>query len=245
LFVGSDTGVLFAGSFGVGQENDISRMEEGFPIGYFYGLQTDGLFQTQSEVNSSSQPNAAPGDIRFIDRNQDGVIDDNDRTNIGDPIPTLTMGLSFSFDYKQFDFSAYAFASFGNEIVRNYERTTPLTNRTVYDLDRWTGPGTSNTVPRVTTGATTNTLFSDYYLESGDFIRIQNVQFGYSLSDNALSSSGFDKFRIYLSGNNLFTFTKYRGFDPSATSGNPIGGGIDQGFYPVPRAILLGLNVQF
>ena len=244
LFVGSDTGFEFGGTFGVGQEIDISRMQAGLPIGYFHGLQTNGIFQTQAEVASSAQPDATPGDIRFVDLNNDGTIDDNDRTYLGDPIPDITMGLNFTFEYKQLDFVAYGFASFGNQIVRNYERTTPLTNRTIYDLDRWTGLGTSNTVPRVTTGATTNTLFSDYYIEDGDFIRIQNVQIGYSFGEETLKATGFDKFRVYISGNNIFTFTKYRGFDPSATSGAPIGGGIDQGFYPVPRTFLLGLNIK-
>ena len=120
LFVGSDTGVLQGGVFGVGQEPP-SRMEAGFPIGYFYGLKTNGLFQNQSEVDShATQSNAAPGDIRFVDQNGDGIIDGDDRVNIGDPIPTLTMGLNLSFDYKGFDFNMYAFASLGNEIVRNY-----------------------------------------------------------------------------------------------------------------------------
>lgn len=244
LFVGSDTGFEFGGTFGVGQEIDISRMQAGLPIGYFHGLRTNGIFQTQAEVAASAQPNALPGDIRFVDLDGDGAITDNDRTNLGNPIPDITMGLNFTFEYKQLDFVAYGFASFGNQIVRNYERTTPLTNRTIYDLDRWTGPGTSNTVPRVTTGATTNTLFSDYYVEDGDFIRIQNVQIGYSFGEKLLQATGFDKFRVYVSGNNIFTFTKYRGFDPSATSGAPIGGGIDQGFYPVPRTFLLGLNIK-
>lgn len=245
LFVGSDTGFEFAGGFGVGQENDIARMQAGFPLGYFHGLTTDGIFQTQAEVDSSAQPGAAPGDIRYVDANGDGVIDDDDRGYIGDPIPDLTMGLNLSFNYKNFDFTAYAFASFGNQIVRNYERTTPLTNRSAYDLQRWTGPGSTNSYPRVTTGATTNTLFSDFYVEDGDFIRIQNVQLGYNFGETFLEKIKFRKLRLYVSGNNIYTFTKYRGYDPSATSGAALGGGIDQGFYPVPRTILFGINANF
>ena len=245
LFVGSDTGILQGGSFGVGQEPP-SRMEAGFPIGYFYGLQTDGLFQNQSEINDhATQSNAAPGDIRYVDQNGDGIINNDDRVYIGDPIADMTMGLSLSLGYKNIDFSMYAFASIGNEIVRNYERNQPLTNRSVYYLDRWTGEGTSNSFPRVTTGANSNNLFSDFYVEDGSFVRLQNIQLGYSIGDKGLSKLGLDKARLYVSASNLFTLTKYRGFDPTTSNGAPIGGGIDQGFYPTPKTFLLGFNVNF
>lgn len=245
LFVGSETGVVQGGSFGVGQLPP-SRMEAGFPIGYFFGYQTNGLFQTQADVDAhASQANAAPGDLRFVDLNGDGLIDSNDRTYIGDPIADVTMGLNLSVNYKNFDFNMYAFASVGNEIVRNYERNQPLTNRSVYYLDRWTGPGTSNSFPRVTTGATGNNLFSDFHVEDGSFVRLQNVQIGYNFSEEFLKRPGFDKLRIYVSASNLFTLTKYRGYDPTASAGAPIGAGIDQGFYPSPKTFLLGLNVNF
>ena len=245
LYVGSDTGILQGGGFGVGQEPP-SRMEAGFPIGYFYGLQTNGLFQNQSEVDShATQANANPGDIRFVDQNEDGLINGDDRVNIGDPIPSVTMGFNFSFDYKNFDFNMYAFASIGNEIVRNYERNQPLTNRSVYFLDRWTGEGTSTSFPRVTTGSNSNTLFSDFYVEDGSFVRLQNVQFGYTLNENTLKGSGIDKLRFYFSASNLVTLTKYKGFDPTTSNGSPIGGGIDQGFYPSPKTFLIGFNVNF
>ena len=245
LFVGNSTGVLEGGSFGVGQGAP-SRMEAGFPIGYFYGYQTNGIFQTQSDVDAHAlQTNAAPGDLRFVDTNGDGVITNEDRTYVGDPIADITMGMNFSFNYKSFDFNAYAFASLGNEIVRNYERNLPLTNRPAYYLDRWTGPGTSNTSPRVTTGATGNTLFSDFYVEDGSFLRLQNIQLGYTLESDKLEKLQFDKLRIYVSASNLFTLTKYRGYDPTTSNGSPIGGGIDQGFYPNPKTFLLGINVNF
>ena len=192
-----------------------------------------------------TQTNAAPGDLRFVDVNGDGVITPDDRTYIGDPIADLTMGLNLSFNYKNFDFNAYAFASLGNEIVRNYERNLPLTNRPTYYLDRWTGPGTSNSFPRVTTGATSNTLFSDFYVEDGSFLRLQSLQLGYSFSDSVLEKLQFDKLRFYVRASNLFTLTKYRGFDPTTSNGSPIGGGIDQGFYPNPRTFFFGMNVNF
>ena len=150
-----------------------------------------------------------------------------------------------SFNYKNWDFNAYAFASIGNEIVRNYERNLPLTNRPTYFLDRWTGPGTSNTFPRVTTGATNNILFSDFYVEDGSFVRLQSVQLGYTLNESLVQKINFDSIRFYVSASNLFTLTKYRGYDPTASSGAPIGGGIDQGFYPNPKTFLLGANINF
>ena len=231
--------------FGLGGQ-EFARMEVGLPIGYFYGYQTAGIFQTQAEVDAhATQTNANPGDLRFADLNGDGEITTEDRTNLGDPIPELTMGMNFSFDYKNFDFNMYAFASIGNDIVRNYERNLALTNRPTYFLDRWTGPGTSNTFPRVTTGATGNTLFSDFYVEDGSFVRLQNVQFGYTLNENTLKGSGIDKLRFYFSASNLVTLTKYKGFDPTTSNGSPIGGGIDQGFYPSPKTFLIGFNVNF
>ena len=139
----------------------------------------------------------------------------------------------------------YAFAQIGNEIVRNYERNLPLTNRSVYFLDRWTGPGTSNTHPRVTTGANGNNLFSDFYVEDGSFVRLQNVQLGYSFNERFTKDLSFDKLRVYVSASNLFTLTKYRGYDPTASTPSPIGAGIDQGFYPSPKTFLLGVNVNF
>ena len=155
------------------------------------------------------------------------------------------MGLNISINVKNFDFTTYAFASIGNEIVRNYERDQPLVNRSVFTLNRWTGEGSTNTFPRVTTGATSNSLFSDFFVEDGSFVRIQNAQIGYTIPDRIIQRMGADKLRIYVSGSNLFTFTRYRGFDPSASSGAPIGSGIDFGFYPVPRTYLLGLNFKF
>lgn len=245
ISVSTDGGFLPGGSFGVGQDPP-SRMEAGYPIGYFRGFVTDGVFQNESEINSYPTLNAAvlPGDLRFVDLNNDGVIDDDDKTNIGNPLPDATMGINISLDYKNFDFSAYAFASVGNEIVRNYERNQNLTNRSIYFLDRWTGEGTSNTTPRVTTGANSNGLFSDYFVEDGSFVRLQNVQLGYTFNSES-DDAAIDRLRVYVTASNLVTLTKYRGYDPTASSGAPIGGGIDQGFYPNPRTFLLGLNVKF
>lgn len=244
-FVNSENAFIPGGSFGVGQDFP-ARMEAGFPIGYFRGFQTNGIFQNAEEVAAhATQDGAQPGDLRFVDINRDGIIDDNDRTNLGDPIPDATFGFNLGFSYKNFDFVSYAFASIGNEIVRNYERFNPLTNRSVYALDRWTGPGTSNDTPIATTAANSNILFSDFFVEDGSFLRMQNMQIGYTVPSEKLEEKKIDGLRLYFSVNNAFTLTKYKGFDPTASSGAPIGGGIDIGFYPTPRVYQLGLNLKF
>ena len=248
LKVDNSLGYISGGGFGIGQ-SDVARMEVGMPIGYFHGLKTDGVFQNQSEVDAHPSQlalgaNAQPGDIRFVDINNDGLINEEDKTYIGDPIPDVTMGLNISFDYKNFDFQMYLFSSIGNEIVRNYERNLSLTNKTSYELERWTGPGTSNSVPRATTGATSNAVFSDYFVEDASYVRAQNLQIGYTLDKNSTKKIGVDKLRFYASVSNVFTLTKYRGYDPTSSTGNPLGGGFDNGFYPTPRTFLLGVNFK-
>ncbi|MFC5684099.1 SusC/RagA family TonB-linked outer membrane protein [Flavobacterium sp. MAHUQ-51] len=249
LEVNNGTGFIEGGAFGVGQPAP-SRMQIGLPIGYFYGYKTDGIFQNQSEIDAHPSQialgaNAAPGDIRFVDVNNDGVINTSDRTNIGDPIPNATMGFNLQMNYKNLDFALYTFASVGNDMVRNYERVLSDANRLNYVLDRWTGEGTSNSVPRVTTGATANNIFSDYFVEDASYLRIQNIQLGYTLNPKISEKAFMSKLRLYAAVNNLYTFTKYKGFDPGASNGAPIGGGIDYGFYPIPRTYLLGLNINF
>jgi TonB-linked SusC/RagA family outer membrane protein len=249
LRVDNSLGYTSSGGFGIGQA-DVARMEVGMPIGYFHGFKTDGIFQNQAEVDAHpSQLElgaiAKPGDLRFVDINNDGIINESDKTYIGSPIPDVTMGLNISMDYKNFDFQMYLFSSIGNEIVRNYERNLPLTNRTSYFLERWTGEGSTNSHPRVTTGATSNALFSDYYVEDGSFIRSQNMQIGYSFSDSKLSEIGLDNLRIYTSVSNVFTLTEYRGYDPTTATQDPVGGGFDNGFYPSPRTYILGVNLKF
>ncbi|MDX1760677.1 MAG: TonB-dependent receptor [Christiangramia sp.] len=239
---------LPGGAFGVGQPFP-SRFEEGHSIGYFYGYKTDGIFQTQAEADAAPNQSflgadAQAGDIRYVDLNNDGVINTEDKTDIGDPIADFTMGFNLSMNYKNFDFSAYTYASLGNDMIRNYERNQPNVNKPAFYLDRWRGPGTSNEVPRVTTGATSNNVLSEFYVEDASYARIQNVQLGYSLPDDLMERIKIDRLRIYASVNNLYTFTKYKGFDPSATTGEAIGGGIDYGFYPVPRIYSVGLNLN-
>ncbi|MGY5850039.1 SusC/RagA family TonB-linked outer membrane protein [Salegentibacter sp. F14] len=237
------------GQFGVGQPLP-SRFEPGFPMGYFYGYKTDGIFQNQAEVDAHPSQkelgaDAAPGDLRYVDLDGDGVITPDDRTNIGDPIPDATMGLNINLNYKNFDFTTYTYASLGNEMVRNYERSQPNVNRHAYVMERWRGEGTSTEVPRLTSGATSNRVLSEFYVEDASYVRIQNIQLGYTLPEDFVSSVGIQSLRFYAAVNNLYTFTDYKGFDPAASTGAPIGGGIDFGFYPVPRIYMAGLNLKF
>ena len=249
LEVNNGIGYIEGGAFGVGQLPP-ARMEVGKPIGYFFGYQTDGIFQNQAEVDAHPSQlalgaDASPGDLRFVDTNGDGILNASDRTNIGDPIPAATMGFNLQMNYKSFDFAVYTFASVGNDMVRNYERNLTDVNRLNYVLDRWTGEGSTNANPRVTTSATANSTFSSYFVEDASYLRIQNLQLGYSLNPQYSEKAGITKVRVYAAVNNLYTFTKYKGFDPGASNGAPIGGGIDYGFYPIPRTYMLGLNINF
>ena len=248
LEVKNSTNYIESGSFAIGQLAP-TRMEVGQPIGVFYGLQTDGIFQNQAEINASPSQNlgspTSPGDFRFKDINGDGVVDFKDRTYIGKSIADYTLGFNINLNYKNFDFIAYSYASVGNDLIRNYERTENKLNKLNYILDRWTGEGTSNSVPRVTTGSSSNNLFSSYFVEDASFLRIQNIQLGFSLPKNVIEKLGMSKFRLYGSVNNVYTFSKYRGFDATANTGDAITGGIDSGFYPAPRIFSIGLNVNF
>lgn len=230
--------------------NVATRFEKGYPIGYFIGYQTDGIFQTQEEIDSSpvSQPGAQPGDFRFVDQNGDGAInfgDDSDRSMIGSPIPKVVMGFNMNIDFKGFDLGANIYAALGQEIIRNYERQQTFANQLSYNIDRWTGPGTSNEIPRLTTGATRNNVFSDFYVEDGSFLRLRNVQLGYTIPNAITKRIGVQHFRFYLAANNLVTLTRYQGFDPDVGSGNPLFAGVDSGIYPQARSFMAGLNFKF
>ncbi|NOW97905.1 TonB-dependent receptor [Mucilaginibacter sp. SG564] len=244
------TGVLTAST------DEFYRAQVGYPIGYFYGLKTDGLFQTQQDVNSYAkngtliQPGAKPGDVRFVDLNGDGKIDANDKTMLGDPNPHETYGFNLNAGYKGFDISIQLNGVAGNQIV-NGIRTNDryYANYTTAILGRWTGAGTSNTIPRVTQADEANNnygRFSDLYIENGDFLRVKTINIGYDFKKGLLKNLPLQQFRLYLSGTNLFTFTKYKGLDPEVGYGNDgWASGTDLGYYPQPRTIMLGLSVKF
>lgn len=236
------------GVFGVGGITS-SRFQVGQPMGYFFGYKTDGIFQNREQVAAApAQDGAQAGDIKYKDLNGDGKIDfsgNTDKTIIGSPIPDVTMGLNLGVNFKGFDLSTLIYGSFGNEILRNYERQTPLANMLNYKLARWTGEGSTNEHPRLTTGANRNNVISDYYVEDGSFVRFRNVQLGYTIPTRLLEKVKIQRCRVYFAVNNLLTITKYRGFDPDLGSFDPLSSGIDFGFYPQARSYMVGLNVGF
>jgi TonB-linked SusC/RagA family outer membrane protein len=230
--------------------NVVTRLEQGFPIGYFIGYETDGIWQTAEEIASSpiAQPGAQPGDFKYVDQNGDNEIsfgDNSDRTMIGSPIPDFTMGLNVNANYKGIDLTANVTAVVGNEIIRNYERQQPYANQLAYNLNRWTGPGSTNEYPRLTTGLTTNTNFSDFYVEDGSYVRVRNIQIGYNFPQSIAEKMGMTKFRVYIGSVNPFTFTRYMGYDPDVGSSNPLSNGVDLGRYPQAKSLMGGFNIQF
>ena len=237
------------GAFSVGGTTS-SRMQVGYPIGYFFGYETDGVYQTAEEVaqRGVAQQGAQPGDLRFVDQDGSNDInfgDDSDKKMIGSPIPDVTMGLNLGVNMKGFDFSANIYSSFGNDILRNYERQQPLANLLSYRMDRWTGPGSTNEHPRLTTAGNNNGVISDYFVEDGSFVRLKNIQLGYTLPTQLTEKIGANQFRIYIAANNLVTLTKYQGYDPDFSSASAVASGIDYGFYPQPRTYMLGVNLKF
>jgi TonB-linked SusC/RagA family outer membrane protein len=227
------------------------RAQNGFPVGYFWGLKTAGVFQTEEEVNAyhkggqKVQPNAQPGDVKYVDLNNDGVINDADRTIIGDPNPDYTFGLNLSADWKGFDFSLLASGVAGNELVQSWRNhSNAKTNYSAAILERWHGPGSSNRIPRVTEDNRNWTQFSDLYIHKGDFLRISNITIGYDFAKN-INKSYLSKVRLYASVLNLYTFTKYNGMDPEIGYGEGFSSGVDLGYYPRPRTLMIGANIRF
>lgn len=241
-----ESNVLFQGL------DEMNRVEVGKPMGYFYGLKTAGIFQNAAEVAAGVQPNAVPGDVRFVDLNGDGQIDANDKTQIGDPNPDINYGVNLELSYKAFDLSINTYGIAGGQNVFGiHDYTRAYTNNTTDVLNRWTSEGTSNTVPRVTYGTDDNgnyTKFSDLYIQDSDFFRIKNATIGCDLTKLTDKLKFFSKFRLYVAGNNIYTFTKYKGMDPEIGFGNvnqSWAKGIDVGYYPQPRTYMMGLNVNF
>lgn len=229
----------------------------GFPIGYFWGWKTDGILQNQAEVdayvatlgnnpgNTLQGRNVAPGDVRFVDFNNDGKINYDDKTMIGSPHPKFTYGLSFSCNWKEFDFSLTSYGQAGNMIFQSYRQYGSRTsNYTTAIMDRWHGEGTSNRIPRVTE-TNINYRISDIFLHKGDFLRISNVQIGYDLAKK-IRWKYLSQFRLYVAVQNALTITSYDGMDPEVGYGtDPSTSGIDLGYYPRPRIFLAGVNVKF
>jgi TonB-linked SusC/RagA family outer membrane protein len=228
------------------------RTQQGSPAGFFYGFVTEGIFQSYAEIakhavqTPGSDPisSTAPGDIKFKDLNGDGVINDKDRTNIGNANPTFTYGFTNNISYKNFDLSVFIQGSQGNKVL-NFSRwyTEGGVSNGNYSnaaLARWTAPGTSNSMPRIALNDPNgNNRVSDRFVEDASYMRIKNVRLSYALPARWANYIGMKKTQVYVSAQNLATFTNYSGMDPE------VGGGVDIGFYPQSRTILAGITIDF
>ncbi|QOR77217.1 MAG: TonB-dependent receptor [Thermoflavifilum sp.] len=231
----------------------------GHPIGAFYLLVDEGIFQTPLDVITSAYqgPNIQPGDVKFKDINKDGVIDQNDRTFVGSPIPKFTYGFTGSVSYKDFDLSIFLQGVYGNKIynqvltdIEGFYRPFNITERVA--TKSWHGPGTSNIFPRLSwIGAINNKQPSTRFLESGSYLRLKNIQIGYTLNSKLSNRLHLTLVRFFISVQNLLTFTKYTGLDPEIyISNNALKDGvravgIDWGTYPSARTFTLGMNINF
>ncbi len=238
--------------------DEIFRAQVGEPIGFFYGMKTAGVFQNQAEIDAWKTKytdnihggNPHPGDVIYVDTNKDGVIDLSDRCNIGDPHPDITAGMGINLGYKGFDFSVTATGAFGQQILRSTNNDANiydnLSRKLVYGS--WRGEGTSNFLPRLNNLKNINFMtMSEIWLEDADYVKIQNVTFGYDFK-KVWKSCPLSQLRLYFTAQNLFTFTGYTGMDPElGADGSTVSwaAGIDNGFYPTPRTYMVGVNIKF
>jgi len=250
-FINDDRNFIEGGA-GFQSMGNVTRIQVGQSFNSFYGYKTAGIFQTWEEINAYAksgtliQPDAKPGDFRWVDTDGDGSITANDRQFLGTSLPKYTFGTTINLEYMGFDLMAFAQGAAGNKIFQGLRRLDiENANYTTRALSRWTGPGTSNDYPRLTTNDQNGNFgkMSDFYLEKGDYLRLKVLQLGYTIPANKyLDKIGATKLRIYLSAENLVTLTDYTGYDPE------IGGGvygIDKGYYPQARSYMAGVQLQF
>ncbi|MEO8795463.1 MAG: TonB-dependent receptor [Daejeonella sp.] len=234
---------LFDGN--VGSQGNVTKSDNGQPIGSFFIYQADGVFQNAEEIANSAQKGAKPGDLRYKDLNSDGAIDANDRAFSGSYQPKLTYGVNAGLSYKSFDFNLSTYGTAGSKIY-NAKKAARADSRdnieTEVALNRWTPNNPSNTIPRANLSPLPA---STYFLEKGDFFRINNLTLGYSLPVQMLTKYKIQKVRAFVTAQNLATITGYSGFTPEITSDSPLRGGIESSIYPTTRTIAFGLNVGF
>lgn len=252
--LGNTSGFLELGA--MQNTGTITRGSNNEPFPYFYGYKTAGIFQTMDEVKAwvnkdgeMLQPKAVPGDVRFVDVDGNGAIDAADRTKIGKGMPDWTFGFTLNAEYKGFDFMMMWQGTAGNDIFDATRRTdVQPANLPSYLLNRWTGPGTSNKYPRFVVNDGTNWQSSDLYITDGSYIRLKNIQLGYTLPQFITKKFFVNKLRLFVAAENLLTLTKYAGFDPEISSGDSTGAtslGVDYGVYPQSRTITVGFNLGF
>ncbi|MGN0010089.1 MAG: SusC/RagA family TonB-linked outer membrane protein, partial [Marinilabiliaceae bacterium] len=230
----------------------ITRASNGEPFPYFYGYKTAGIFQNVAEVANYKnakgeliQPDAVPGDVRFVDVDGDGKITAADRTKIGKGMPDWTYGLTIGADWNGIDFMVLFQGTAGNDIYDATRRTdVSPANLPSYMLNRWTGEGTSNKYPRHVVGDGKNWQSSDLYVTDGSYFRLKNIQLGYTLPRALTNKIFIDRLRVFVGAENLLTLTKYAGFDPEISSGGT-SLGVDYGVYPQSRTFNFGANISF
>lgn len=239
--------------------NNINRSEPGRSIGDFYLIQFDGIFQNMDEVFNHTttlpdgtvkvvQPNAQPGDVRYVDANGDGMIDTNDRVWCGSPLPKLEGGLNFSCEWKGIDFNMFWAGRYGNKIFNDvrYATLAFTVDNLPADVNPWTWDNPSNEYPRMYSGSTDNNLYYvDRFLEDGSYLRLKNIQIGYTFPEKWLKKLSISRLRAYVGGSNLLTITKYKGYDPDIICTDVFGQGNDTGQYPSTRQLNVGLQVSF
>lgn len=246
--LGNDTGFL---NWGISQFSDGgTRAENGQPFPFFYGYKTLGVFQNIDEVNAyvdangnKIMPDANPGDLKFADVNGDGKITSDDRTNIGNGTPDWTFGLNAYAEWKGFDLSAFFQGVYGADVFdATYRQDIASGNYPTWVLSRWTGEGTSNRIPILKQGDSKNWVCSDIYIQDGSYLRLKNLTLGYTLPRQMTRKIGLDRFRVFGMAENLFTWTRYWGFDPEIGSGST-SLGVDYGVYPQARTFTVGFNI--
>lgn len=240
----------------------VSRASVGMPIGYFYGYKTDGIFQNQAEadayVTADGKPIMIgaedgvlrkPGDVRFIDQNGDGVIDDEDKVMLGSPLPDFELGTQLNAEYMGVYMNATLVGKFGMQVMQSYRDFAglPMENFPSSALGRWHGEGTSNRLPRVSAVTNANYSYvSDIYMHNADYVRIANLTFGYRFDKMLKDINWLQSAALYVSFNNLYTFTKYDGMDPEVGyAPDAWASGIDLGLYPSPRTVMFGISLTF
>ncbi len=230
----------------------LARGSNGMPFPYFYGYKTNGVFQNYAEVNAYTnadgglvQPNARPGDTRFVDVNGDGKITSDDRTKIGKGTPDWTFGLNLNAEWRGLDFNAFFQGVAGADVFdATYRTDIQAGNYPTYMLGRWTGEGTSNKYPILRAGDNTNWQVSDLYICDGSYLRLKNISLGYTLPQSITRKALIERLRLFVMAENLITWTKYWGYDPEISSGGK-SLGIDKGVYPQARTWTIGCNISF
>ena len=243
--LGNDTGFL---NYGISQFSDGgTRAENGQPFPYFYGYKTAGVLQNMAqaaEYNAKYGTTSNPGDLIFVDMNGDSKITSDDRTKIGKPTPDWTFGLNFDADWKGFDLNVFFQGVSGADIFdATWRQDIASGNYPTWVLNRWTGEGTSNKLPLLKLGDSKNWVCSDIYIQDGSYLRLKNISLGYTLPQNLTKKICIERFRVYVRAENLFTWTKYWGFDPEIGSSST-SMGVDYGVYPQARIWTVGFNLS-